>query len=225
MKPIAQPANARSRRTKAAILAATRALMEEEGFETLTMAAVADRADVSRRGVYLHFGSRTELITALFHYVNETEDLDGSLRPVWAAPDAVAALDEWARHLARYHTRMIPFARAIERVRHADADAARHWDLVLRHWHTCCRRLADRLAAEGRLNPAWTADSAADMLWALMSFDVLEGLLDGRGWSREEYADRLGTLLLSTFATADPSGTADPPPAGGSRSPGGDPRS
>jgi hypothetical protein len=45
------------------------------------------------------------------------------------------------------------------------------------------------------------------MLWALMSFDMLEGLLDGRGWSQEEYADRLGTLA---FATADPAAGEGP---------------
>jgi AcrR family transcriptional regulator len=169
-------------------------------------AAVADRAGISRRGVYPHFRSRTELVTGLFHYVNETEDLEGSLRPVWAAPDAVTALDEWARHLARYHSRMIPFARAIERVRHPDEDAALHWDIVLRHWYTCCRRLADRLADEGRLAQSWTTGSAADMLWALMSFDVLEGLLRARGWSPLEYTERLGTLLRSTFAADPPTG-------------------
>jgi AcrR family transcriptional regulator len=37
------------------------------------MAAVADRAGVSRRAVYLHYASRAELVTALFDYVSEQE--------------------------------------------------------------------------------------------------------------------------------------------------------
>jgi len=37
------------------------------------------------------------------------------------------------------------------------------------------------------------------MLWALMSFDVLEGLLVGRGWSPMRYAEHLAALFRSTF--------------------------
>ncbi len=49
MSQIHDPANARSRRTRAALLASARSLLEEEGFEALTMAAVAERAGVTRR--------------------------------------------------------------------------------------------------------------------------------------------------------------------------------
>ncbi|WP_062214863.1 isochorismatase family protein [Streptomyces sp. NBRC 109706] len=44
------------------------------------MAAVAERVGVSRRGLYLHFGSRGELVTALFDYLAGQEGLDASLR-------------------------------------------------------------------------------------------------------------------------------------------------
>jgi AcrR family transcriptional regulator len=92
---IEDPRNARSRRTRAALLAATRALLEEQGTEALTMAAVAERAGVSRRAVYLHFASRTELLTALFGYVSDQEGLAASLEQVWQAPDA-ATTGSWS---------------------------------------------------------------------------------------------------------------------------------
>src|SRR5919204_5147604 len=91
------PANARSRRTRTALLAAARAVLEERGFPQLTMAAVAERAGVTRRAVYLHFTSRSDLVGALFEYVAETEGLAAAVQPVRAAPDAVAALDAWAQ--------------------------------------------------------------------------------------------------------------------------------
>jgi Bacterial regulatory proteins, tetR family len=100
----------------------------EHGTESLTMAAVAERAGVSRRAVYLHFTSRAELLTELFAHVSEQEGLAASLQPVWAAPDA-----------------------------------------------------------------------AADMLWALMSFDLLEELLVDRGWSVRRYRTHLAALFRSTF--------------------------
>lgn len=196
---IDDPSNARSRRTRAALLDATREILEQRGFESLTMAAVAATAGVSRRAVYLHFASRAALVDALFRHIAEHEGLDDSTRRVWAAPDGAAALDEWARHLARYHGRLLAVSRAVERVRREDADAARHRRRVVRAQLANCRRLAARLDQEGRLAPPWTVDSATDMLWALISTDMIEGLLVERRWSRRRLAEHLAVLLRSTF--------------------------
>lgn len=206
MKSIADPENARSRRTHAALLDATRSLLEESGFEALTMTAVAERAGVSRRAVYLHFDSRTDLVTALFRHVAEVEGLEASLRPVWQAPDAISALDEWARHLARYHPRVIAVDRAVERVRHIDPDAARHRDIVVRAQLSSCRKLAARLDEEGKLAPPWTIQTATDMLWALISTDMIDGLINDRNWSRNRLAKGLATAFRSTFTTDRASG-------------------
>lgn len=162
------------------------------------MAAVADRAGVSRRAVYLHFASRSELVAALFDYVAQTEGLAESTAPVWDAPDAAAALDEWARHMARYHPRLIAVSRAVERVQRDDPDAAAHRERVVRAQLGNCRRLAEWLEREGRLAPPWTVETATDMLWALISTDMIEGLLTRR-WSRRLLGERLGLLLRSTF--------------------------
>ncbi len=191
--------NARSRRTRLALLAAARALVEREGLPALTMASVAEHAGVTRRAVYLHFAARTELITALYEYVNETAEMAASLKSVWQAPDAAAALEEWAQHLARCHTRLIPVGRAFQRVRGTDPDAEHFWELVMRQWRASCRRLAEWLAAEERLAAPWTVPTATDMLWALMSFDVIEALVVDRRWSRKRLARRLAVLLQSTF--------------------------
>jgi AcrR family transcriptional regulator len=201
---IDSPQNARSRRTRAALLAAARSLLEEQGAGSLTMAAVADRAGVSRRAVYLHFASRVELLTELFGYVSEQEGLAASLQPVWDAPDAAAALRRWAAQHARVHPRILAVAMAIQRVRHGDPAAAGHWRLVMADQQACCRRLATRLAGEGRLARGWTVPAAAEMLWALMSFELLEELLVDRGWSPARYRAHMARLLASTFLDPGP---------------------
>lgn len=197
--PVEAPENARSRRTRAALLDAARALLEEGGSAALTMTAVAERAGVTRRSVYLHFPSRTDLLVALFDRVNETEELAASLRPVWAAPDAATAVEEWARHIARFHPRILAVASAISRARGVDPDAEAHWQVVMRDQQAACRRLARWLHREGRLAPPWTQASAADMLWALGSFDLLEELTVDRGWSTRRYGDHLAALFRATF--------------------------
>ena len=201
---IAEPTNARSRRTRAALLAAARAILEERGFEALTMTAVADRAGVTRRAAYMHFSSRTDLVGTLFDYVAEVEGLGESLQRVWDAPDAASALDEWAAHLARYHPRLIAVDHAVQRVWRLDADAAAHRARVVDAKYASCRRLAHRLRDEGRLAGAWTTGSASDMLFALVSSDMIEALVIDRRWSQRRLAQHLALLFRSTFLVAPP---------------------
>lgn len=208
----AEPSNARSRRTRAALLAATRALLEEEGFRGLTMAAVAERAGVTRRAVYLHFASRTDLIAALFDFVTGSEGLSESTRPAWEAPDAVSALDEWARHVARFHPKVRRVARAFEQERRTDPDAAAHRARYLDEQLDACRRLIRRLHAEERLAPGWTIETASAMLWGLISTDMLDRLLDEQGWTRERFANSYALLLRSAFVAKAPADAPQSPP-------------
>lgn len=198
---ITEPANARSRRTRAALLAAARDLLEQRGFEALTMTAVAGHAGVTRRSAYLHFPSRAALVSALFDHIAGAEHLADSLAPVWAAPDSVSALREWAAHLARYHPRLLAVDRAVERVRRHDADAAAHRDRVVAAQLANCRRLASWLDREGRLASPWTVRSATDMLFGLVSSDMIEALTEDRGWSQSRLARHLALLFQSTFVS------------------------
>lgn len=191
--------NARGRRTREALLDATRDILERSGFGGLTMAAVAARAGVSRRAVYLHFETRTELITALFDHVSRVEGLRESLRPVFEAPDARAAVRAWARHLAYFQPRVMPVYGAAASRSAVDPDAAGHVAQVGEDQRFVCDRIAGRLADEGRLAAPWTVTTAGDLMWALISHDMIARLLDEAGWSPEDLADRLDTLLTRTF--------------------------
>lgn len=195
MDRIDEPRTARSRRTRAAILDAAWARIEEGGGEDLAMEEVAERAGVSRRAIYLHFRSRTDLFVALMAHIDEKLDLAASVRPVREAPDAVAALRAWTDHLAGYHPRIGQVVRAVDRARRTDEAAARLWEHAMDAWHQACRALAARLAEEGRLADPWTEETAADMLWALMSVDLLEDLTEDRGWSSERYGEALSILI------------------------------
>jgi AcrR family transcriptional regulator len=196
------PTNARSRKTREALLAAARAIIEDEGFDALTMARVAERASVTRRAIYLHFATRGELVNALFAFVADAEGLASSTDSVWRAGDSVSALDEWAKHIARYHPRLLALSLAVDRVRRTDADASRHYARVVDAQRANCRRLASWLEREGRLAPAWTVSSATDMLWALISSDMVEKLIVERRWPAKRFATHLSLLLRSTFARA-----------------------
>jgi AcrR family transcriptional regulator len=200
---IREPLNERSRRTRVSALDAAWELLEERGVDQTTMAAVADRAGVSRRALYLHFASRAELLLALHDHVDERLDLSSSLRPVLEAPDAVTALEEFAAHIARYHARTLRVDLALLRAKADDPDVDELVGQAVQRWHAGCQGVAQRLADEGRLAEPWTVDEAADLLWSLMFPDGIERLTVDRGWPLDRYGELLSILLRRTLVTPD----------------------
>jgi AcrR family transcriptional regulator len=196
---IGEPRNRRSRATRAAVLDAAWQLLEEGGAEQATMGAIAERAGVSRRALYLHFASRAELLLALHEHVDEQLDLAASIETVVAAPDAVSALGEFAAHLARYHPKILAIDLALLRAKDDDPDVAALVDQGMQAWHEACRSIAHRLADEQRLADPWTPDTAADLIWSFMFPETLERLTLDRGWSTERYGDLLATVLRRTL--------------------------
>lgn len=200
---IDQPRNVRSARTRSAVLDAAWDLLETVGPAGTTMTAVAETAGVSRRGLYLHFESRAQLLSAVIERRNEVLDLDSSIRPVVEAPDSVTALREFVRHLVDYHSQIKPVFEAVARARRSDPDAAVMWRHAMSDWQAACNDLAERLAEEGKLAPYWSVTGAGEALWSLMvSFnDLWESLVEKSGWTATEFRSYLEHLHMSTFVT------------------------
>jgi hypothetical protein len=88
----------------------------------------------------------------------------------------------------------------MDQVHRTDPDASRHRERVVRAQRANCERLAARLESEGRLAHPWTVESATDMLWALISTDMIERLVVEREWAPDRFAEHFGALLRATFA-------------------------
>lgn len=202
MPEIEVPANKRSRRTRAALLGATRSILEESGFDVLTMAAVAERAGVTRGAVYMHFDSVADLIGGLFDHVAEVEGLDESLALIWEAPDSVAGLEAWVNHLASYHPKVMAVDLALQRVEATDPAAAAHRARVSAAQLSNCTRVAEWLEEEGRLASGWDSVAAADLLYGLIATELFSRLLGDRGWSQPELVERLTRVLGSALVSS-----------------------
>lgn len=199
MERIETPRNQRSRDTRSQILDAAWRLLEEQGGAALTMASVAKAAEVSRSGLYLHFTSRGQLFVELLDHIDRRLDVATSLRAVDEAVDAEATLAAWARHVATYHYRLIAVVRAVDRSRHDDPDAEALWQRGTAAWYRACLSVAERLRQEDRLAEPWTATSAADLLWAHMSVELVDNLRNQRGWSTDELSERLNLIAARTL--------------------------
>jgi hypothetical protein len=70
---------------------------------------------------------------------------------------------------------------------------------MMHRWGLGSRRLAEWLDRENQLAAPWTVDTAADLIWALMSWDFLERLTIDRKWSPAEFGERFAVLVRRTF--------------------------
>jgi AcrR family transcriptional regulator len=89
--------------TRAAIIDAALTIARREGLEGLTIGALAERLEMSKSGVFAHFGSREELQLAVLKQYAE-RFVEAVLRPAVTRPRGLprlrALLENWLQHLA-----------------------------------------------------------------------------------------------------------------------------
>lgn len=166
------------------------------------MEDVARAAGCSRRAIYLHFSSRTDLLLAVPEYIDQEEGLGESVARIWDAPDAMAALDAFTNHVTDYHPKISATVRAVDIARRSDPDAAALWVDRMDAWHDLCRRLAAWLEHDGDLAAHHSVDTAADVLWAMMSVHLWEDLVEARDWQPQQFRELLHHLLIATLTSS-----------------------
>jgi AcrR family transcriptional regulator len=128
--------------TRERLLRAARAVIEQGGYSSATVAAIADRAGVASGTLYRHFSSKEELFVELFRAVCDRE--------VEAMREAAEAMPAGSTHVDRLETVLATFAaRALRRPRLAWALIAEPVDPLVD---------AERLAYRARYS-ALTADA------------------------------------------------------------------
>ena len=108
--------------------ARAKALITADGFlrrgQEVRMSDIAKAAGVSRQAVYLHFNSRTELMVATTHYIDQVRGLEERLQRYRSATDGVEILDEFVEFWGNYIREIYGIAKALLAVRETD-EAAR----------------------------------------------------------------------------------------------------
>jgi len=182
--------------TRVRILDAALRLVTRKGGADVKLGDVAREAGVSRQALYLHFADRAGLFLALVRHADDRRGLAAAIKRIQEAPTGEAALREMAATQARMNPAVWPLARAFDSVRRQDDAAERSWQERLARRLDGCRAIVGQLAREGSLRPDLGRDVAADLLWTLSSLRTWEDLVLLRGWSAEQYEQRLGDLML-----------------------------
>jgi AcrR family transcriptional regulator len=193
------------------ILEAALSLITKRGGADVTMAEIARAARLSRQAVYLHFSDRANLLVALVRYVDEKRGLAKEIRAIIEAPSGAAAIRAMASLQARMNPGVWAAARSVDAVRRTDAAAERSWQDRLQNRLDGCRRIVQRLHQEGSLRPGLDPTTATDLLWTITSLRTWEDLVLERGWSAQQYEERVSSLLLATLTIGEERGASSSP--------------
>jgi AcrR family transcriptional regulator len=185
--------------TRIKILEATWKLMVERRGQGVRMSDIAKAAGVSRQAIYLHFDSRTALMSATAIHVDVIKGLDERLQSVQAAANAEEALKAYVNVWGHYVPEIYGLAKALLAARETDEAAAVAWDERMACLRDGCRDIIAGLAQEGRLLPEWSQEQAVEMCWTILSFQTWDQLTVECGWSVEQYVHRITAVVLRSF--------------------------
>jgi AcrR family transcriptional regulator len=195
----------RARERRLEVVMAARDLFEHDGFRATTIEAVAARAGVSAKSVYLGFGSKSALAKAVFDI-----DLAGDDDPVpiaeRAAMQAIRAEPDAQRKIAMFVTGLVQrLARSaavqilIRDGRHVDDALSPIWATINQEGLDGMILLGRQLLETGQLRDGIELDEVRDVLWNYLAIDSYERLVLQRGWSHQRYADWLTQAIINAL--------------------------
>jgi len=187
--------------TRERILRATLRLMEQWRGQSVRVEDIAHAAGVSRQAVYLHFGSRTELLVATARYLDERLQLPERLQQVLHAKGGAESIDAYTAFWAAYIPEIYGLATALLTTRATDEAAATAWTDRMTALYEGCRAVVLCLEEEGTLAAEWTVETAADFFWAALALEVWERLTRERGWTQAQYLEGMQRVIRRALLT------------------------
>jgi AcrR family transcriptional regulator len=193
---------ARTRRTRAAVVEAARSLFLERGYAATTIEAISDRSDTPQATVYRLFSSKLGILKALLDVSVGGDDEAVAMadrpqvRALISAGDPAKKLTGFAALLHDVMARVGPVHRILADAARSDQDAASLLAEIARQRHEGQQRIARSLARSGALRPGLRERDAADIIHALASPEVYGLLVSDRDWSGERYEKWLRSILI-----------------------------
>jgi AcrR family transcriptional regulator len=175
--------------TRAAILRATWSLIAEKRRLDVSQSEIAAAAGVSRQTVYLAFGDRTGLLTAMAR--NKDEETDHVARLSEISRAGSAAPEDFLRYLGiwlDYLPLIYPVGILLDAASLTDPGARSAWDDRMKGALLAgLKRIVGHLAKGGHLASGWDAPGAAEFVWNLIHPASWRQLVVDCGWSADEF--------------------------------------
>jgi AcrR family transcriptional regulator len=193
---------ARTRRTRAAVVEAARSLFLERGYGATTIEAISDHSDTPQATVYRLFSSKLGILKAVLDVsvVGDDEAVAMADRPhvraLLSDRDPKNQLVGFAALLSQVMARVAAVHRILADAARSDEEAASLLAEIARQRGEGQDRIARSLARSKALRPGLRERDAADVIHALASPEVYGLLVFDRGWTGERYEEWLGAILI-----------------------------
>jgi AcrR family transcriptional regulator len=195
-------ADARARRET--VLGAARELFLRDGFAGTTVAAIADRAEVSAEMVYKTFGGKAGLIEALYRQAV----LGSGDEPAFERSDRLRGLADpreilfgWSRLSMEVGPRVTAIQLLVRDAALVDGSARRVLAELDELRMARMRDNAQHLHDAGHLRAGVGVEEAADLMWSVTAPEMVELLVHRRGWRLEQFADFVYETLSNALLT------------------------
>jgi AcrR family transcriptional regulator len=170
-------------------------LFSEHGYAATTMAQIAEAAGVAVQTVYFGFHTKPALLSRAYEVAvgGEQEPLIPEQQPWYAemraARDITVALRAFISGSGEIIRRVTPLYFAARGAADADADAARVMAFHESGRAAGYRDSLELLRTKAEFRPGLSLERATDLLLLFVGPDVYHALVDGRGWSHDEWID------------------------------------
>jgi AcrR family transcriptional regulator len=185
--------------TRRRIVEATRQLLQTEGYDGMTIEAIARRAEVSAPSVYAIFKSKTGLFIALLNQCMFGADYEEVVRQTLNATDPETRL----RRAAAVSRQIRGTQSALfDLMRGAGVVAPELAKLEQEREHLRYEKeegMINFLRDAGALRPGLSHKTARDIFWLLTGGDVYRMLVRERGWSPQKYQNWLADTLVRSL--------------------------
>lgn len=205
--PVAGTGQARTRRSRAAVLVAAQRKLLDDGYVATTIAGISEAAGVPVATVYRLFSTKLGILKAVLDVAIAGDD---EAIPVAARPAVEAALNDpepraritgFVAITTSVNRRISDIYRVLVNAADADAKASGYLDELNEQRQRGQGLLASSLTASASLKPTLSEQDAADIIHALMSPEVYRMLVHERDWPPERYTRWLADTLTGQLLT------------------------
>jgi AcrR family transcriptional regulator len=191
-----------AQQTRGVILDAAQDLFTDRGYTATAMPAIATRAGVALKTVYLAFGTKAGVLHALWDVRLGGDDQPIPIvdrpwyRQLRQADDPHTLLRTAARQSRQTKDRAGAVMHIVRNAALTDPAIADLWQRIETEFRTVLRGFAQRLDELAALAPAVDVTTATDILWTLNHPDTWYLLVHRCGWTADQYEQWVGDILL-----------------------------
>lgn len=187
--------------TRQKILQAAHRLIISAREPDASMAKIADAAGVSRQALYLHFDSRSALMLALVHYIDEQLDLAERFQPVAAIDDPCERLLSMLEIGMRLEPDLHDASFVFDVARHSDEAIAEAFENRMGARRRGHLSRWESVAEAGRLREGWSPERASQATWAMTIPSAYRAFVVEAGWELDRWVEYVLQIVKSTLLT------------------------